>query len=174
MSQVNFKQIIALLEEFTLKTRNKLEVILAGGLAIQYYGMQKRATVDLDAEVKGDIENLISFLKSKGIPADLGENISRWSVIDLVPGYRKRALPLKKNKLLTVKVLSPIDIIISKLGRFTEQDIKDALFVTRKFRIKPQDIQNAADKAIANSPRDTVLFLFKKNIKIFLKEIQKI
>lgn len=172
MSQVNLKRILILLDEFTQKTKNKLEVLLTGGLALEYYGMKKRVTVDLDAEIHGDIENLISFLKSKGVPADLGENISRWSVINLLPGYKKRAITVKKNKLLWVKVLSPIDIIIAKLRRFTEQDIEDAIFVVRKFKIKPKNIQNAANKVVKCSPRDTALFLFRKNVKIFLEKIK--
>lgn len=37
MSQVNLKKVIKLLEEFAKKENAKMEVILAGGLALQYY-----------------------------------------------------------------------------------------------------------------------------------------
>ncbi len=62
--------------------------------------MQDRATIDIDAEVRGDIEGLFSFLKSKNIPADIGEDISRWSVITIPPGYRERSIEMCKDRFL--------------------------------------------------------------------------
>lgn len=171
MSQLKLKKVISLFQEFVKQNKIRLEIILVGGLAAQYYGMKKRVTVDVDAEVNGEIEKLISFLKRKGIPADLSEDISRWSVISLPPGYKERAITVMKGKFLTVKVLNPLDFVIAKLRRFTEDDFEDALFVTKKFKLKFKDIQKTAQEAIKDSPKDTALFLFKKNLFFFLKHI---
>ncbi len=58
MSQVDLNKLIALLKEYTSAARSPLRITLLGGLALQWYGMEDRATIDLDAEVKGDIEGL--------------------------------------------------------------------------------------------------------------------
>ncbi|MBI4743987.1 MAG: hypothetical protein HY776_04110 [Actinobacteria bacterium] len=163
---------ISLLKEFTHNQKNELEIILVGGLALAYYGMENRATVDIDAEIEGDVSGLFNFLKSRNIPADIGENISGWSVIAMPPGYRERALTIDKDELLTVKVLSPVDFIIAKLRRFTEEDLADALFVAKRFDIKPADVQKAAESAIKGSPKDTALFVFRRNVGLFIEEMK--
>lgn len=172
MSSVNLNKIIRLLKEFCQKDKTKLEIILVGGIALEYYGMKERATLDIDAEVKGDLEGLFNFFKSKHIPADLGENISNWSVISLSPKYRKRAFLIEKDDLLMVKVLHPIDFVMAKLRRFTEEDINDALFVAKKFNLSPYDIQKEIKEIIRISPKDTSIFLFKKNLMIFLEKMK--
>lgn len=172
MSQLNLEKIISLLKEFTHDQKSELEIILIGGLALAYYGMEDRATIDIDAEIKGDVDSLFNFLKSKNIPSDIGEDMSGWSVIAMPSGYRERALTVEKDELLTVKILSPLDFIVAKLRRFTEEDLEDALFVAKRFDIKPEDVQKAADSAIKNSPKDTALFVFRGNIELFIKRMQ--
>lgn len=173
MSQVDREKIIELLKEFAWTRRKSLEIILLGGLAVQYYGMENRATIDIDAEIKGDIEGVFTFLKSRNIPADIGENISGWSVVAMPPGYRERVIEIYGDEFLTVNVLDPLDFIIAKLRRFTEEDIEDALFVARKYNIKIEEIAKRAEEAIRNSPKDTALFVFRKNVSIFISNLQK-
>lgn len=108
MSQVNLEKIIDLLKEFASSRRTSLHIILVGGLAVQYYGMEDRATVDFDAEITGDIEEVFDLLKSNHIPADIGENISGWSVVAMPPGYRERTIEICKDEFLSVKVLHPL------------------------------------------------------------------
>lgn len=171
MFQLDLEKIIKLLKEFTEESKNALEIILVGGLALHYYGSKERTTVDIDAEVKGDVEGLVSFLKSKSIPSDIGENISGWSVVNLSPLYRERAITICKDELLTVKVLHPLDFIIAKLRRFTDEDLEDALFVANKFNLRQEDVKEAANSAIKNSPADTALFIFRKNVKLFVAKM---
>ncbi len=168
MFQLNLEKIIALLKEFTEENKNALEIILIGGLALYYYGLKERATVDIDAEAKGEVEELVGFLKSKKIPADIGENISDWSVISMPPLYQERAITICKDELLTVKVLHPLDFIIAKLRRFTDEDLEDAFFVANKFNLRPEDVEAAANSAVEHSPADTALFIFRKNIRLFV------
>jgi len=169
--QLNLEKIIELFKEFARENKNALEIILIGGLALHYYGLKERATVDVDAEVKGDVAGLFSFLKSKKILSDIGENISNWSVINMPHLYQERAITIYKDELLTVKVLHPLDFIIAKLRRFTDEDLEDALFVANKFNLRPADVKGAANSAIENSPVDTALFIFKKNVALFVAKI---
>ncbi len=171
MLHLELKKIIDLLKEFTIQSGNAIEIILFGGLSLHYYGLKERRTIDVDGEVKGDVEGLFNFLKSKKIPSDIGEDISHWSVISMPPGYRERAIEIYTDDLLTVKVLHPLDFIIAKLRRSTDEDIEDALFVAKRYNIRAKDIKEAADMAIENSPKDTAIFIFRKNIELFIKKI---
>ncbi len=172
MSHLKLNDIIELLKEFTSQRNDTLQVILIGGLALHYYGMTDRATFDVDAEVKGDVEGLIAFLKQRGIPADMGENISGWSVIGMPGQYRERSITIHEETLLTVKVLHPSDFVISKLRRFTNEDIEDAFFVVNRFDLKENEILERAEDGAKRSPKDTALLLFRKNVALFIKMIK--
>lgn len=173
MLQVDLDRVIALLKEFAHQKKGRLRLILIGALALQHYGMRERATFDLDAEVSGDLEGLFQFLKDHHIPADLGEDISGWSVIAMPPGYRDRAVTLYEDAHLNVKALSPLDLIIAKLRRFTEEDIQDALYVAEKYNIGVVDIKRAAEEAIQFSAKDTALFLFRRNVQLFVEKVTR-
>ncbi len=171
MSQLNIEVIIDLLKEYTIKEKKPLEITLIGGLALHYYGMKDRSTIDVDGEVKGDVKGLIDFFTSKKIPSDLGENIAGWSVINMPAQYRERAITIHQDDLLAVKVLHPLDFVIAKLRRFTDEDIEDALYVVKKYTLKVNDINEAANNAINNTPVDTAIFIFKKNVNYFLEKL---
>jgi small basic protein len=135
--------------------------------------MRDRATIDVDAEVRADVQELFQFLKAKKIPSDLSENISGWSVVSMPPGYRDRSITIHQNPHLRVAVLCPLDFVISKLRRFTEEDIHDALFIVKKFSILAKEIERAAEEAIGHSVKDTALFLFQNNVGLFLNKIKQ-
>lgn len=171
MSQVDLERVLSLLKDFAHARKHPLRIILVGALALQHYGLHDRATIDLDAEVDGDVEGLFQFLKSHRIPSDLGENISGWSVIAMPPGYRDRAATIYQDGFLEVKALSPLDLIIAKLRRFTEEDIQDARFIVEKYRIGVEEIAQSAEEAIRHSAKDTALFLFRTNVRLFLESL---
>lgn len=168
---LNFKKIVKVLREFTEKECEPLEIIILGGIAMEYYGMKNRKTHDLDAEVKGNVEKLLSYLKKKGIPADIGEDISRWGVISMPPDYRNKAILVKEDKNLKIKVLHPLHFVISKLRRGTDTDWNDIYFVIKKFKLKKDELRNLAEIAINNSPKDTSIFIFKKSVQNLLKTL---
>ncbi len=90
MSPIKLDEIKVLLERYVRETRQTIDLILIGGLALQAYGLHERVTVDLDGELVGELEPLLEFLLANHVPADLGENISGWSVVAMPPGYRDR------------------------------------------------------------------------------------
>ncbi|MBI4715051.1 MAG: hypothetical protein HY760_03790 [Nitrospirae bacterium] len=171
MSPIELDRVVDLLKMFALEKGKSLRVTLLGGLALQYYGMENRATVDLDAEVEGDVEGAFHFLKSHQVPSDLGENISGWSVVAMPPGYRERAMTLYRDPYLEIRVLSPQDFVIAKLRRFTEEDIDDALFVVRKYGISAATVRESSEEAVRHSVQDTALFLFRRNVQVFVEKI---
>jgi hypothetical protein len=172
LSRVDLQDVIEILREFVRETRKPLELILVGGLALQYYGMEGRATIDLDAEIRGDLEGLFNFLKQRGIPSDLGEDMTGWSVVSMPPGYRDRAKEIVRDENLVIKVLEPVDFVIAKLRRGTEEDMSDATYVARRFVLDRADIARRAEDAVNNSPKDTLIFVFRKNAELFLRGLE--
>ena len=78
---------------------------------------------------------------------------------------------LHERENLRVAVLEPTDFVISKLRRGTEQDFTDAEFVARRYGVNRQAVQAAADAALAASPKDTALFVFRKAVDLFLHRL---
>ena len=167
MPPITHNQLITFLKEYIQDTGKSVDLLLVGGLALQAYGYTDRSTQDVDAEVAGDLDSLARFLRQHQVPADLGENISGWSVVAMPPGYRERASVLLEDPGLRLRLLHPVDFIIAKLRRGTELDIEDALYVARRFGVASQAVQDAAEAAVSASPRDTMIFLFRKTIEVF-------
>jgi hypothetical protein len=59
LSSVNLDTVKNLLSEYVHQTHRPLDLILIGGLALQAYGVLDRTTVDLDGELKGELEPLL-------------------------------------------------------------------------------------------------------------------
>lgn len=167
MLLVTTERLSKLLEEYVRQTGASVDLLLVGGLALQAYGYTDRATSDVDGEMTGDLEPLVEFLRQHHIPADLGENMSGWSVIAMPPGYRDRASVLHEQPHLRLRLLHPVDFVIAKLRRGTDLDLEDAEYVARRFGVTSQAVQEAAESAIIASPKDTALFLFRKTVHLF-------
>ena len=167
LSPITINRLITLLGEYLQQTGTSVDLLLVGGLALQAYGYEGRSTQDVDGEVAGDLDSLVRFLRQHQVPADLGENMSGWSVVAMPPGYRDRVSVLYEKPGLRLRLLHPIDFVIAKLRRGTEIDIEDAAYVARRFNITPEAVSEAAEAAISASPRDTAVFLFRKTVEIF-------
>jgi len=167
LQPLTLKQIVRDLAEYHGQTGNAVDLLLIGGLALQAYGYSERVTVDVDGELIGELNPLITFLQQRQIPADLGENISGWSIVSMPPGYRDRTSVWHEESGLRLRLLEPVDFIIAKLRRGTDQDLDDAEYVATQYQVLPADVQSSAASAINASPQDTALFLFKKTVENF-------
>jgi hypothetical protein len=171
LSALTADQVIELLTDYTRETGASLDILLVGALALQAYGYQNRLTRDLDAEVVGSVDTLTEFLSRHSIPADLTTNFSGWSVVAMPPGYRDRATNLVHQSNLRVRLLEPVDFVISKLRRGTDLDLDDAAFVAKRYHLTSEQIRAATSAALAASPKDTALFLFNKTVDLFCKSL---
>lgn len=171
MSPITTDRLAALLADYVRQTGATVDLLLVGGLALQAYGAADRVTHDVAGELVGDLDALAHFLRSHEVPADLGENISGWSVIAMPPGYRERATVLLAQPGLRIRLLHPTDFVVAKLRRGTDLDLDDAEYVARRFEVHPQAIRAAGEAAVAASPRDTALFLFRKTLDVFCARI---
>jgi len=168
---ITTERLTSLLADYVRETGKPVNLLLVGGLALQAYGYKDRTTQDVDGELAGDLDPLVEFLQKRRVPADLGENMSGWSVIAMPPGYRDRASVWFDQPGLRLRLLHPADFVIAKLRRGTDLDLEDADYVARRFGVTPQAVQNAADSAIAASPKDTTLFVFRKTVEAFCARI---
>lgn len=171
MSALTLDHALTLLADYVRQARRPLDVLLIGRLALYAYGSHEAHTDDVDAELAHDVEEVGAFLKHHGVPSNLSENISGWSIVSLPPGYRERARLLHHKEQLRVSLLDPADFVISKLRRGTEQDLADAEFVARRHAVTVTAIRAAADSAIVASPKDTALFVFRKTVELFLQRL---
>ncbi len=171
MPTLNTDQLIALLARYVAETGATLDLLLVGALALPAYGIPDRATRDVDAEVAGPLDGLLNFLTAAQVPADLTQNFSGWSVVAMPPGYRDRATVLVNRPSLRVSVLAPIDFILAKLRRGTDVDLEDALLVAQQYQITADDLRITAQAALAASPQDTALFLFRKTVDLFCQSL---
>lgn len=167
LSALTTDRLFALLSDYVRATSASIDLILIGGLALQAYGDRDRATSDVDGELIGDLAPLVQFLADHQVPADLGENISGWSVVAMPPGYRERTTTLIDRPGLRVRLLAPSDFIIAKLRRGTDLDLDDAISVAKRFQVTPAAVRTAAVAAIQASPQDTSLFIFRKTAELF-------
>ncbi|GAB1722909.1 MAG: DUF6036 family nucleotidyltransferase [Nitrospira sp.] len=164
-------RLLALLEQFVKTTGKPVDLLLVGALAMQCYGLRERYTNDVDGELTGPLEPLVTFLTGEGVPADLTQDISGWSIVAMPPGYRDRATELVSHPGLRIRLLEPVDFVIAKLRRGIELDLDDALYVVRRFQISRGAVEQAAAAAIAASPQDTALFLFRKTVELFCRQL---
>lgn len=140
-------------------------------LALQAYGWHDRPTHDVYGEVAGPFQPLVTFLTAHGVPADLSEDISGWSIVAMPPGYRDRATDLVSRPNLRIQSLAPVDFVIAKLRRGTDLDLEDATFVVKRFGLSTESIQASASAAIGASRQDTALFLFRNTVDLFCRSL---
>ncbi|TKB72469.1 MAG: hypothetical protein E8D45_10650 [Nitrospira sp.] len=162
---------MALLGQYAAKTGHPVDLLLIGGLAMLAYGHPSRATIDVDGELREGVRPLKEFLGNHGIPANLGQSLSGWSVVAMPPGYRDRATVLLDKSGLTVRLLAPVDFIIAKLRRGTDEDLEDAAWIAARDHVHAQAVRIAAEAALAASLEDTALFLFERTVDRFCRSL---
>jgi hypothetical protein len=168
---LTLEHLIRLIKDYAAQTSTSVDLLLIGGLAMAGYGYPDRSTIDVDGELQEGVRTLRDYLSGHGIPSNLGQNISGWSIVAMPPGYRDRSTVLVDEPHLRIRLLAPVDFIIAKLRRGTEEDLDDAALVAGRFRITPDEIRRAATSAIAASLEDTALFLFEQTVQRFCERL---
>ena len=155
------------LRQYAEQTGHTVDLLLIGGLAMLAYGHPSRATIDVDGELPDSVRSLAEFLRQHHIPSNLGQSLSGWSVVAMPPGYRDRATVLIEDPGVRIVLLAPVDFIIAKLRRGTEEDLADAAWIAARFHVSARHVRTAAEAALAASLEDTALFLFERTVDRF-------
>jgi hypothetical protein len=136
--------------ERRMNLRQPINMLIAGGMAIHLY-TAARVTIDVD----------VGFSKRILLPNDLIVETKDGDMLYLDPNYNRTFALLHENYqqdaipvpigtgLIHVYVLSPIDLIVSKIARFNGPDKSDIAAIIAKFGISAQDIERRAEDALA-------------------------
>jgi hypothetical protein len=104
------------------------------------------------------------FLSRHNIPSNLGQSLSGWSIVAMPPGYRDRVTVVMDEPRVRMSLLAPVDFIVSKLRRGTDEDLADAAWIAERFHVTAPQVRAAAEAALAASLEDTALFLFERTV----------
>jgi hypothetical protein len=143
-----------------------LKIYVFGGCALHIL-TNARGSADVDAELQGarqvDIREVQAVFEA---PEDFEQDGMDLSVVfdnqfnnALCPiheDYEARAIPLlgQENSALQVFIASPIDLAITKLGRFTERDQDDIHTLIDRTQIDLAEFDRLAREAIDYYPCD--------------------
>ena len=135
ISKLDLKEYLDLIDK---QLQQKITVVAVGGTAMTLYGL-KEATKDVDfcVQTKGDWAAIQSAAKKtrSNFRLDLFQGGHIYA-LQLPDNYAKKAQPIKtKLRNLEVRLLSPIDIIITKTARLNERDIEDIRTLVSKKRV---------------------------------------
>ena len=124
-------------------------MLIAGGMAIHLY-TAARTTTDVDAE----------FSKRILLPADLVVETKEGNMLYLDASYnstfalmhedyQQDAVPVPiGTDMMKVYVLSPLDLIVSKIARLSDPDKEDIQNMIHRFHISAEEIEKRAEEAL--------------------------
>ncbi|MBY0242546.1 MAG: hypothetical protein K2X55_24860 [Burkholderiaceae bacterium] len=144
-----FKQL-----EQRLALRKPLNVYLAGGMAVHLY-TANRVTTDVDAEFGGRVhlpnDLMVEITLEDGTPQVVYLDTNYNSTFALLhEDYLDASLPVDLGvDHLRVNVLSPVDLAVSKISRFAENDREDIAALVRLGLTTADEIEERANDALA-------------------------
>jgi len=157
--------------ELRLGLREPIKMFIAGGMAAHLY-TGARVTTDVDAE----------FSKRILLPTDLIVETAGGTMLYIDPSYNSTfalmhedylddAVPVPiSTGLIQVYVLSPVDLVISKIARFAGPDADDIASVIARFKIPAAEIAQRAEEALGGYVGNTDYL--RMNLRDVLKMAQ--
>jgi hypothetical protein len=146
------KGLAKLIKELEKRTnlRQPIRMLIAGGMATHLY-TAARVTTDVDAEFSKRIllPNDLIVETRDGNMLYLDSNYNS-SFALMHEDYQQDAVPVPiGTDLVHVYVLSPVDLIVSKIARLNGPDRDDIAAVISKFHVPAHEIENRAEEALS-------------------------
>jgi hypothetical protein len=147
------RELFKRLEE-RLHLHSPVNVYLAGGMAVHLY-TASRVTTDVDAEFDGRIflpnDLMVEITLEDGAPQVLYLDTNYNPTFALMhEDYLNDAIPLDLGvDQLRVHVLSPVDLAVSKIARFGDNDKDDIAALVRLGLTTADEIEQRATSALA-------------------------
>jgi hypothetical protein len=134
-----------------------IKMFLAGGMAINYW-CGTRYTADVDASfsrrviLPGD-DLIVQYTKANGQKAHIYFDTTYNPTLALMhEDYEDNAVPWPEvaapNQLVRLYVLSPLDLALSKVARFTEQDREDIKALAHEGLVLASEFRERATDAL--------------------------
>ncbi|MCL2875086.1 MAG: DUF6036 family nucleotidyltransferase [Betaproteobacteria bacterium] len=131
-----------------------IAMYLAGGMATHLY-TGARGTTDIDAEYSRRLLLPLDILEQEGTELYFDQNFSTTYAL-MHEDYQANALLFDAGtKLLSVRVLTPVDLVLSKLARFSHKDQFDIDALIRAGLVTAEEIEKHADESLCGYVGDT-------------------
>jgi hypothetical protein len=135
------KQLVEFLEEVEENLPRSIVLVAAGGTAMTLHKF-KPSTIDVD--FTGPWEDIEVFKKAvslvqPGFRVDCFDDGQVFSQ-GLPADYLQKSILIKKMKRIELRALSPVDIVVTKLGRYDERDGEDIGTCIKRCGLKKQAI----------------------------------
>ena len=160
--------------ETRLDLRQPIKAWVAGGMAVNMYTGQ-RITGDIDAEFSARImpprDLVIEATHSDGQKSLVWFDSSYNPMFALLhEDYKTDAIPLELglNK-ISAYILAPVDLAVSKIGRFSETDKCDIIDLARAGLIEPSQLATRTNEALIAYPGSTGMITY--NLRDALADI---
>lgn len=146
------KGLAELIKELEKRTdlREPITMLIAGGMAIHLY-TAARVTTDVDAEFSKRIllPNDLIVETRDGQMLYLDSNYNSTFAL-MHEDYQQDAVPVPiGTDLVNVYVLSPIDLVVSKIARLNGPDKTDIAAIISMFHISVEEIQKRTEEALS-------------------------
>ena len=191
--EIGNRQLLDILLEFDRFLTRKMTIIAIGGTALTLLG-KKASTKDIDfcfineknkelfkrsAKKLGYVLSSHTRLLGNGLAIDCYSS-GHIFCIQLPEDYTDRAKKIQEMQKIDLRVLDPIDLIITKAARFNDRDKEDLLVIIRNYPISQGELVERWVGVMANSlVRDAkenlylLLALFKQEGKLDQAALRK-
>ena len=151
-----------------LELKDPMQMFIAGGMAAHLY-TGARVTRDVDAE----------FSKRFVVPADLIVQTNDGNMLFLDRAYNSSFALMHKDylkdairvpidsDLIEVFVLSPVDLIVSKIARYSDSDKEDIESLVSTLHVSAEEIEKRASEALGGYIGNL------SNVKLNLNDVLK-
>jgi hypothetical protein len=158
--------LILFLEEVQKELSRGITIVAVGGTALTLLGV-KPSTRDIDLTIPGDdYDEFQNALKSTphGFKVDCWKDGAVFS--QMLPGdYLRRSEDIRRLKRIRLKALSPVDIVVTKIGRLDDRDKEDIEACIKKFKLRRNQITKRAERVEYVGRREN----YETNLRYVLK-----
>ena len=143
--QLDRSKLIGFLEEVEKELSRSITLVAVGGTALTLLGV-KPSTRDIDFTIPDeDYYEFQSALRMipHGFKVDCWKDGTVFSQT-LPDDYLRKSASIRKLKHIRLKALSPVDIVVTKIGRLDERDKQDIEACIERFKLRKAQIEKRA------------------------------
>lgn len=158
-----------------IKFKEQIDIVLVGGVAVHFY-TQYRVSRDLEFISNQRImlpSDVKALYQCNGVQNELSLDTNFFSSIALLhPDAIEDAIFYKKLGKFSIKVLSPTDLVVSKIGRLEGNDLQDIRELAKLRLLNTDKMKERTEEALQYYIGDTALKMY--NLRDALDAIEEI